>query len=316
MAEGWKTMDVGVCLDDLINAKSIPNVVGLPMVTALGGMGFADKLLDPTYYETVESMLTKLYKKYGSEYEQERKTISLPLVKALDKSFKAQISGRTVSSLIRSEDPLKHGYLPETVAEYVDAAARHAVNKTKLDQSKRLRKHGFSSCTFTESEWYNSNEAVAFVDSKSGKAYKQAKGKSWIQDKDKKSKQSADVKKRPQRDYESNHRGDSSRRRVSSQSRDSAHDETSVWDRKGPRDNRLEYPNSDSRRQRERGVSFDRDRSRSPSQSKQPLGITVYSASKDKGKGGSSFSRPSETSKDKRGTSSRDDRRGSSSRED
>eukprot|EP01030_Chromulinospumella_sphaerica_P034290 gene34290-biopygen6011 len=149
------------------------------MVTALGGMGFADKLLDPTYYEVVESMLTKLYKKYGSEYEQERKTISLPLVKALDKSFKAQISGRTVSSLIRAEDPLKHGYLPETVAEYVDAAARHAVNKTKLDQSKRL-------------EWYNSNEAVAFVDSKSGKAYKQAKGKSWIQDKDKKNRQSTE----------------------------------------------------------------------------------------------------------------------------
>ena len=186
MAEGWKTMDVGACLDDLINAKSIPNVVGLPMVTALEGMGFADKLLDPTYYETVESMLTKLYKKYGSEYEQERKTISLPLVKALDKSFKAQISGRTVSSLIRSKDPLKHGYLPETVAEYIDAAARHTVNKTKLDQSKRLyeeqtwdgtkkkdyssvskslcpgcgsRKHEFSACTFKESEWYNSNEA-------------------------------------------------------------------------------------------------------------------------------------------------------------
>ena len=62
-------MDVGVCLDDLINAKSIPNVVGLPMATALGGMGFADRLLDPTYYETVEAMLTKLYKKYGYEYE-------------------------------------------------------------------------------------------------------------------------------------------------------------------------------------------------------------------------------------------------------
>eukprot|EP01034_Spumella_vulgaris_P034740 gene34740-42849_t len=362
MAENWKTMDVGACLDDLINAKSIPNVVGLPMVTALGGMGFADKLLDPTYYEVVESMLTKLYKKYGSEYEQERKTISLPLVKALDRSFKAQISGRTVSSLIRAEDPLKHGYLPETVAEYVDAAARHAVNKTKLDQSKRLyeektwdgaqkkdssvskslcpgcgsRKHEFSSCTFTESEWYNSNEAVAFVDSKSGKAYKQAKGKSWIQDKDKKNRQSTEVKKRPQRDYESDHRGDSTRRRVSSQSRDAAHDDTSVWDRKGPRDNRLEYPNSDSRRQRERGVSFDRDRSRSPSQSKQPSGDfgrrsrepsaeSVRSsvsrdhrdaASKDTGKGGSSSSRPSEASKDRRGTSSRDDRRGSSSRDD
>eukprot|EP01035_Chromulina_nebulosa_P067783 gene67783-92870_t len=82
MAEGWKTMDVGVCLDDLINAKSIPNVVGLPMVTAFGGMEFADKLLDPTYYETVESML-------------KRKTNGLPLVKALDKSFKAQVSGRT-----------------------------------------------------------------------------------------------------------------------------------------------------------------------------------------------------------------------------
>eukprot|EP01035_Chromulina_nebulosa_P005443 gene5443-7385_t len=47
MAENWKTMDVGVCLDDLINAKSIPNVLDLPMATALGGMGFADKLLDP-----------------------------------------------------------------------------------------------------------------------------------------------------------------------------------------------------------------------------------------------------------------------------
>lgn len=127
-------MDVGVCLDDLINAKSIPNVVGLPMETALGGMGFADKLLDPAYYETVESMLTKLYKKYGADYELERKTKSLPLVKALDKSFKAQPSGRTVASLIRSEDPMKHGYIPETVSEYVNAAVRHAVNKTKLDQ--------------------------------------------------------------------------------------------------------------------------------------------------------------------------------------
>ena len=144
------------------------------------------------------------------------------------------------------------------------------------------------------------------------------------------------MKKRPQRDYESDHRGDSSRRRVSSQSRDAAHDDTSVWDRKGPRDNRLEYPNSDSRRQRERGVSFDRDRSCSPSQSKQPSGDfgrrshdpsaeSVRSsvsrdhrdtASKDKGKGGSSSSRPSEASKDRRGTSSRDDRRGSSSRDD
>eukprot|EP01036_Dinobryon_divergens_P027464 gene27464-36241_t len=43
-----------------------------------------------------------------------------------------------LSFLIRAEDPTTRGYLPESVAEYVDAAARHAVNKTKLDQSKRL----------------------------------------------------------------------------------------------------------------------------------------------------------------------------------
>ena len=48
------------------------------MATALASMTFADKLLDPTYYETVETMLTKLYKKYGSEYDHERKTRSLP----------------------------------------------------------------------------------------------------------------------------------------------------------------------------------------------------------------------------------------------
>ena len=353
LAENWRKMDVGVCLDDLINAKSIPNVVGLPMATALGGMGFADRLLEPTYYETVEAMLTKLYKKYGSEYEQERKTKSLPLVKALDKSFKAQTSGRTVSQLIRAEDPTTRGYLPESVAEYVDAAARHAVNKTKLDQSKRLyeeqtwdgakkkdssaskplcpgcgsRTHEFSACTFTKSEWYNANEDVAFVDSKLGKAYKKAKGKTWIQNKDKES------KKRPQRDYESDHRGDVSRRRVSSQSRDTAHDDTSDWERKGPRDRRTDYPNSDGRH---RGVSFDRDRSRSPSQSKRPSGDSGRnsrepsaesirdsrsgdrhdSASKDKGKSSGSSSKPSEAARDTRGSSSRDDRRGSSSRDD
>eukprot|EP01036_Dinobryon_divergens_P035568 gene35568-46131_t len=234
------------------------------MATALGGMGLADRLLDPTYYETVEAMLTKLYK-------------NLPLVKALDKSFKGQTSGRTVSQLIRAEDPTTRGYLPESVAEYVDAAARHAVNKTKLDQSKRLyeeqtwdgakkkdssaskplcpgcgsRTHEFSACTFTKSEWYNANEDVAFVDSKTGKAYKKAKGKVWIQNKDKES------KKRPQSDYESDHRGDAARRRVSSQSRDTAHDDHSDWERKGPRDRRTDYTNTDGRR---RGVSLDRDR--------------------------------------------------------
>jgi hypothetical protein len=50
----------------LINAKSIPNVVGLPIETALGGIEFADKLLDPTYNETVETMLTVPYKKYNN----------------------------------------------------------------------------------------------------------------------------------------------------------------------------------------------------------------------------------------------------------
>jgi hypothetical protein len=109
-------MDVGVCLDDLNNATSIPGVVVLPMATALATMTFADRLLEPTYYETVEAMLTKLYKKYGSEYDQERKTRSIPLVKALDKSFKSKKSGNTVSQLIRAEDPLNHGYLPDTVA--------------------------------------------------------------------------------------------------------------------------------------------------------------------------------------------------------
>jgi len=203
MAEDWKSMDVGVCLDDLINAKSIPGVVGLPMITALGGMGFADRLLEPAYYETVESMLTTLYKKYGSDYEKDRKTVNLPLVKALDKSFKTKTSGRTVSALVRAENPAQSNYLPDTVSGYINAAARHAVNKSRLDQSKRLyeketwdgrdskdssaskplcpgcgsNKHGFSSCQFARSEWYNSNEDIAFADSKPGKAYKQLRGK-------------------------------------------------------------------------------------------------------------------------------------------
>jgi hypothetical protein len=109
LAENWQKLDVVVCLDDLINAKSIPNVVGFPMYTALGGMGFADKLLEPQYYETVESMLTKLYKKYGADYEQDRKTSSLPLVKALDRSFKAVASGRTVASLFSTRSTSRRG---------------------------------------------------------------------------------------------------------------------------------------------------------------------------------------------------------------
>jgi len=59
LAENWQKLDVVVCLDDLINAKSIPNVVGLPMDTALGGMGFADKLLEPQYYETCSLSSTR-----------------------------------------------------------------------------------------------------------------------------------------------------------------------------------------------------------------------------------------------------------------
>eukprot|EP01036_Dinobryon_divergens_P037753 gene37753-49447_t len=132
--------------------------------------------------------------------------------------------------------------------------------------------------------WYNSNKAIAFVDSKSSKAYKQAKGKSWIQDKDKKSKQSAEGKKRPQRDYESDHRGDSSRRRVSSQSRDSAHADTSSQTQGargviGP----SKHPSGDFGR-----------RSREPSAESVRSSVSTDRhdyASKDKGKGNGSSSR-------------------------
>ena len=357
LAENWPTMNVVDCLDDLINAKSIPNVVGLPMETALGSMRFQNKLLDPSYYETVESMLTVLYKKYGGNYNQQRNDISVPLTKALDRSFKATTSGSTVAKLIRSEDPSKKGYVPDTVAGYVDAAARHAVNKHKLDQSKRLyeqttwegsdkkdsssdkplcpgcgsRGHPFANCSFKKSEWFNPDEDVAFADSKMGKAYIAAKGKAWIQSKDNKKGQ-----KRTQRDYESSdQRRDASRRRVSSRSRERDADENDhAWDRRRPRDRRLDSRDSDSERFRRggRGVSFDRDRSRSPSQTRQPSGDSGRhressaesvrrsesndrhdSATKDKDKGGSTRSKPQEASKESRGSSSRDGRARSSS---
>ena len=71
-----------------------------------------------------------LQKVWGN-YNQQRNDIGVPLTKALERSFKAVTSGSAVAKLIRSEDPQKKGYVPDTVAQYVDAAARHAVNKTK-----------------------------------------------------------------------------------------------------------------------------------------------------------------------------------------
>jgi hypothetical protein len=84
------------------------------------------------------------------------------------------------------------------------------------------RSHTFSTCPFEISEWYNPDEDIAFADSKAGntgKAYKAARGNAWIQIKDKEGKMC------PQKDYESDNRGDASRRRVSSQFRDTAPDD-------------------------------------------------------------------------------------------
>jgi hypothetical protein len=203
-AAGWRDIGVIQCLDDLINAIALPAVAGLPLTTALGVLPFEDKLLDVHYYESVETILTATYKKYGKDYEIDRTIEDLSITKALHKSFKAVESGRIVANLIAQDDPQQKGYIPRSVGAYVDAAARHASKKAELDHSARLyqdstwnggasdtsvtkrprqqeverlctgcggRKHKVADCLFSESRWFNHKPGLAFINSDKGKEY-------------------------------------------------------------------------------------------------------------------------------------------------
>ena len=139
-AARWREMDVLGCMDDLINAKSLPAVAGLPLVTALGALPLDDRLLEVEYYEVLETMLTKTYKTYGKSYEDERLRKDLSLSLALSRSFKSTTSGNIVNKLIKQDDPLQKGYIPDSVGQYIDSAALHAAKKAALDHSARLYK--------------------------------------------------------------------------------------------------------------------------------------------------------------------------------
>jgi hypothetical protein len=206
-AGGWKDIGVIQCLDDLINAIALPAVAGLPFTTAMGVLALEDKLLDVHYYETVETILTATYKKYGKDYETDRSIEDLSLAKALHKSFKAVESGRIVANLIAQDDPQQKGYIPRSVGAYVDAAASHASKKAELDHNQRLyqdstwngtapeataskrqrapkteksnlvctgcggRKHTVADCLFADSRWFNPKPGVEFKNSEKGKEY-------------------------------------------------------------------------------------------------------------------------------------------------
>ena len=219
-AARWREMDVLSCMDDLINAKSLPAVAGLPLVTALGTLPLEDRLLEVEYYEVLESMLTKTYKTYGKTYEDERLRKDLSLSSALSRSFKSTTSGSIVNKLIKQDDPLQKGYIPDSVGQYIDSAALHAAKKAALDHSARLykdatwdegpakgdkksnsgrkdksgkpdhlctgcggRQHELADCMFRGSRWFNPTLGP-FASSDRGRAYFSKFGAKYIRYRD------------------------------------------------------------------------------------------------------------------------------------
>ena len=287
----WKSWDVVSCIDALMAAVEIPSIQGIPFAGAMEQIKFADRLLEPIYYETIELILQRVYKGYGKDYEAERNTPDLSLVKALDRSFKAFPSGTIVSKLLRHDDA--RGYLPNSVGEYIDAAAKHAILKEKAEkQTLRYstaahqvtleavvpvvprakksrfctgcggREHAREHCPFVGSRWFNSETEVPYAESTPGKQYYARFGHKYIRYRDvdgnrlqenerSKSKERRKNNERPRLDTE-----DQVRKRAREDSVDRGGWSSIAKDRRDRRDSSF---NSDSRQPQER----DRDRSHS-----------------------------------------------------